>query len=174
LSSELDKEHYLESIKAAFNKKETYRRFPTDNEFRTQFITKNVYNSKVRKYLFDKLENFERKETVDFENYTLEHIMPQNKNVSESWRRDLGENWQIIHDKYLHTIDNLTLTGYNPELSDRPFLEKRNMEGGFADSPIRLNSSLVHLEHWNEDEIVKRANILIDQSLQIWEFPSLP
>ena len=174
LSSEINKDEYFESVKAAFNLKETYRRYPTNNEFRTQFIIKNVYNSKIRKYLFDKLENFERKELVNVENYTLEHIMPQNKNLSQDWKNELGENWIAVQDKYLHTVGNLTLTGYNPELSDKPFLEKRNMEGGFADSPIRLNSTLATLEHWNEEEIVKRANSLADKALEIWKFPDLP
>ena len=121
LSSEINKDEYFESVKAAFNLKETYRRYPTDNEFRTQFIIKNVYNSKIRKYLFDKLENFDRKELVNVENYTLEHIMPQNKNPSQEWKNELGENWIAVHDKYLHTVGNLTLTGYNTELNDKSF-----------------------------------------------------
>lgn len=174
LASELNKDKYLDSVKAAFNLKESYRRFPTDSEFRTQFIIKNVYNSKIRKYLFYKLENFRRKELVNVENYTLEHIMPQNKNLLAEWKNDLGENWMGIQDKYLHTVGNLTLTGYNPELSDKPFLEKRNMEGGFADSPIRLNESLASLEHWNEKEILNRANSLGDKAMEIWKFPNLP
>jgi len=173
LASEINKDEYLESVEAAFNKKETYRKFPSDIEFRTQFIIKNVYNSKIRKYLFDKLENFERKELVNVENYTLEHIMPQNKNLAKEWKNDLGGNWMVVQDKYLHTVGNLTLTGYNPELSDKPFLEKRNMEGGFADSPIRLNGSLANLEHWNEEEILKRANTLADKACEIWKYPKL-
>ena len=175
LASEIDKDAYLESIKAAFNLKESYRRFPNDSEFRAQLIIKNVYNTtRIRKYLLDKLENYERKEPVNVENYTLEHIMPQNKNLSPEWRNELGENWSDIHEKYLHTVGNLTLTGYNSELSDNPFLEKRNMEGGFADSPIRLNADLAILEHWNEDEIVKRANSITDKAIEIWKYPELP
>jgi len=175
LASEIEKEKYLESIKAAFSLKDSYRRFPTDKEFRTQFTIKNVYNTtRIRKHLLDKLENHERKERVNVEDYTLEHIMPQNKNLSQEWKNDLGENWMEIHEKYLHTTGNLTLTGYNSELSDKPFLEKRDMEGGFADSPIRLNGDLAKLEHWNEDEIIKRANTLSDKAIQIWKYPQLP
>lgn len=175
LASEIEKDKYLESIKAAFSLKDSYRRFPTDKEFRTQFIVKNVYNTtRIRKHLLDKLENHERKERVNVEDYTLEHIMPQNKNLSEEWKNDLGENWAEIHEKHLHTAGNLTLTGYNSELSDKPFLEKRNMEGGFADSPIRLNAELAKLEHWNEDEIIKRGNTLSNKAIQIWKYPQLP
>ena len=174
LASEIEKEKYLESIKAAFSLKDNYRRFPTDKEFKNQFVTKNVYNTtRIRKHLLDKLENHERKERVNVEDYTLEHIMPQNKNLSQEWKNDLGVNWNEIHEKYLHTVGNLTLTGYNSELSDKSFLEKRNMEGGFADSPIRLNADLAKLDTWNENEIINRANILSDKSIQIWKYPQL-
>jgi|CXWL01.1.fsa_nt_gi uncharacterized protein with ParB-like and HNH nuclease domain len=174
LASEINHDDYLESIKAAFNLKETYRQFPNDVEFRQQFIIKQVYNLKIIKYLLSKLENYERKEHVNVEDYTIEHIMPQNKNLSQEWRNELGENWIDIHDKYLHTLGNLTFTGYNSELSDKSFLEKRNMKGGFADSPIRLNSTLSSLEHWNKEEILKRANSIIDKAIEIWKFPKLP
>lgn len=124
-------------------------------------------------YLLRKLENFHRKEIVDIEAYTIEHIMPQKKNLSQEWRQDLGANWEEVHKTYLHTLGNLTLTRYNSELSDKPFKEKRDMEGGFADSPLRLNKGLGKLESWNKDEIIKRAQILAEQALQVWEYPKL-
>ena len=174
LASEIHRDSYLESIKAAFNLKETYRQFPIDTEFREQFIIKQAYNLKIIKYLLGKLENHERKERVNVDDYTIEHIMPQNKDLSQGWRNELGDNWIETHDKYLHTIGNLTLTGYNSELSDKEFLEKQNIEGGFAESPIRLNSSLATLEHWNKEEILKRANSIIDKASDVWKFPYLP
>ena len=168
------KDNYLESIRAIFMLKDSYRRFPTDSEFHERFMTKNVYNFRTRLYLFRKLENFNRKELVNVNEYTLEHIMPQNEKVSQEWRDELGENWQEIHDKYLHRIGNLTLTGYNSELSAKSFKEKQTMHGGFKDSPIRLNSELAILTHWNEDEIRKRSKYLADKSLEIWKYPDLP
>jgi len=104
---------------------------------------------------------------------TIEHIMPQNPNLSPEWRRDLGPNWEEVHKTCLHTLGNLTLTRYNSELSDRPFREKRDMEGGFADSPLRLNKGLAKLETWNEQEIAKRAEALANQALEVWEYPRL-
>lgn len=84
----------------------------------------------------------------------------------------MGEDWKEIQAKYLHTIGNLTLTGYNPELSDRPFIEKRDKkDGGFADSPLRLNRGLQHLKQWNEIEINKRAELLADMAVKVWSFP---
>ncbi|GAA6806168.1 hypothetical protein BTM505_12050 [Helicobacter pylori] len=97
--------------------------------------------------------------------------MPQT--LTEEWERDLGENFQAIHDKYLHTIGNLTKTGYNPEYRNRSFQEKRDMEKGFKQSPLRLNQSLKDLESFGEEEIKKRANDLADLALKIWTYPKL-
>jgi hypothetical protein len=104
--------------------------------------------------LLRSLENHDRKEAVSVDDYTVEHIMPQNPNLSAAWQSELGPHWQEVQAKYLHTIGNLTLTGYNSELSDLPFEQKRTMPGGFADSPIRLNRSLAALQHWSEKETV--------------------
>lgn len=173
LHKEIMPNNYLESFKAALLVKDSYRRFPKDEEFKDQLLTRDVYNFMNRYYLLRKLENYDRKEFVNIENYTIEHIMPQNENLSYKWKQELGENWNEVHDKYLHTIGNLTLTGYNPELSDRPFQEKRDMKGGFKDSPIRLNNYLAKLDNWNEGEIKKRAEILSDLAVKIWDYPSL-
>ncbi len=97
--------------------------------------------------------------------------MPQE--LTEEWERDLGENFKEIHDKYLHTIGNLTLTGYNTEYSNKSFQEKRGMEKGFEDSPLRLNQSLRNLKSFGEEEIKKRANDLADLALKIWTYPNL-
>lgn len=173
LSKEIDKTNYLESVRAAFLLKDSYKRFPTDEEFKRELMIKDVYNFRNRNYLLRKLENYNRKEIIDIEAYTMEHIMPQNPNLSPEWRRDLGPNWEEVHKTYLHTLGNLTLTRYNSELSDRSFKEKRDMEGGFADSPLRLNRELAKLETWNEEEILKRAQFLADLALKVWEYPHL-
>jgi uncharacterized protein with ParB-like and HNH nuclease domain len=175
LASEIDKSDYLRSARAAFLLKDSYKRFPDDEEFRREFVVKDFYNFRSRNYLLRKLENHDRKEKVEVESFTIEHVMPQNENLSAEWRQELGPEWEHVHSKYLHTIGNLTLTGYNPELSDRPFCEKRDMkDGGFADSPLRLNRGLARLEHWNEGELVKRAEALADLAVKVWAAPSLP
>ncbi len=97
--------------------------------------------------------------------------MPQTLNLE--WERDLGENFQAIHEKYLNTIGNLTLTGYNEKYSNNSFQEKRDMEKGFKQSPLRLNQSLKDLEVFGEKEIEKRANDLADWALKIWTYPNL-
>jgi len=164
-SKEVNKEKYLESVQAVFALKDSYRRFPNNEEFMRELKVKDIYNFRNRNYLLRKLENHKRKEIVDIESYTIEHIMPQNENLSSEWRKDLGENWEEVQKTYLHTLGNLTLTRYNSELSDKPFKEKRNMDGGFADSPLRLNRGLGQLEVWNEQEIVNRGQKLAEQAI---------
>jgi len=171
LAREVDKTNYLESFRLALYNKKTYRRFPSNDEFSQEFVVKDIYNLRLRNYILSKMENYNRKERVDVEEYTIEHIMPQNKNLSETWINELGDDWENIQEKYLHTIGNLTLTGYNSELSDKFFIQKRDMEGGFADSPIRLNRGLAKLEHWNEAEIKTRSHSLAELAMKIWEFP---
>ena len=119
------------------------------------------------------LENHNRKELVNVDNYTIEHILPQNPNLSQDWRTMLGEGWKVVQENFLHTIGNLTLTGYNSELSDRPFSQKKTIEGGFNDSPIRLNDYLRKTDVWNEDEILKRSIELAAKASQIWTSPDL-
>jgi uncharacterized protein with ParB-like and HNH nuclease domain/predicted transport protein len=174
LSREIDRNHYLESVELALVRKDAYRRFPNDEEFRRELVVKDIYNFRNRVYLLRKLENFKRtRELVDPENYTIEHILPQNPKLSAEWQANLGENWKEIQAKYLHTIGNLTLTGYNSEYSDRPFQQKRDMEGGFKVSPLLLNQSLAQLNQWTETAIQNRAAELASWAVQIWVCPQV-
>lgn len=171
-TKKINKDQYLESIKAHFLSLETTKgKFPKDSEFKNLFITIDFYNLKEKKYFFERLENFNTKEPVNTKECTIEHIMPQT--LTPEWQRDLGENFQAIHDKYLHTIGNLTLTGYNQEYSNNSFQEKRDMEKGFKQSPLKLNQSSKDLESFGEKKIEKRANDLADLALKIWTYPKL-
>lgn len=170
----LKKDRYVESLRAAFLLLPSYRRFPADDEFLRQIKVRNLYSFNRRSYWLRRFENHGRKERVQVQDYTIEHIMPQNEDVRDEWKRDLGENdWKRVHTQYLHTLGNLTLTGYNSEYSDRPFLEKRDMEGGFRHSPLKLNQGLGACESWNEDTIVKRAERLALIAAGIWNPPLL-
>ncbi|GAA8256770.1 DUF262 and DUF1524 domain-containing protein [Helicobacter pylori] len=171
VTKKINKDQYLESIKAHFGYLTEKQRFPNNDEFKKLFITIDFYNFKRKKYFFERLESFERNERVYTHEYTIEHIMPQT--LTEEWERDLGENFQAIHEKYLHTIGNLTLTGYNEKYSNKSFQEKRDMEKGFKQSPLKLNQSLKDSESFGEKEIEKRANDLADWALKIWTYPKL-
>ncbi|WP_031249367.1 DUF262 and DUF1524 domain-containing protein [Helicobacter pylori] len=167
----IQKDEYFKSLKVHFGYLTEKQRFPNNDEFKDRFITIDFYKFKKNKYFFERLENFDRKEPINTKGLTIEHIMPQT--LTEEWERDLGENFQEIHDKYLHTIGNLALTGYNSEYSNKSFQEKQGMEKGFKDSPLRLNQSLRDLESFGEEEIKKRANDLADLALKIWTYPNL-
>ncbi|GHS57822.1 hypothetical protein JP0130_12420 [Helicobacter pylori] len=167
----IQKDEYFKSLKAHFGYLTEKQRFPNNDEFKNLFIKIDFYNFQKKKYFFERLENFGTKEPVNTQECTIEHIMPQE--LTEEWKRDLGENFQEIHDKYLHTIGNLTLTGYNQDYSNRSFQEKQGMEKGFKDSPLRLNQGLRDLKSFGEEEIKKRANDLADLALKIWTYPKL-
>ncbi|MGL2386485.1 GmrSD restriction endonuclease domain-containing protein [Helicobacter pylori] len=173
-TKKINKDQYLESIEAHFlSLEKTTGKFPKDSEFRDSLITIDFYRLKKikNKYFLERLENFDTKEPVDTQKCNTEHIMPQTLNPE--WEKDLGENFKAIHEKYLHTIGNLTLTGYNSEYRNNSFREKRDMENGFKQSPLRLNQSLKDLESFGEKEIEKRANDLADWALKIWTYPKL-
>ena len=164
---------YLNSVKAFFVMQDTYKEFPDNDKFKGAFVSRDIYNMRARNYILSRLENFENKGQSIIENYTIEHIMPQNKNLSAEWRTDLGADWQEIQKKYLHTIGNLTLTAYNSEMSDKSFIEKMNMPGGFKESSLRLNRYVVLQKEWNEKHIQERANELAKKAESIWPYPSL-
>ena len=162
----IDKNKYVHSLKITLSRMTGRQLFPLDNDFQRGFQPRNMYDLDTCNYLLEKLENHERKETVSAKDFTIEHIMPQT--LSDEWQEELGENWIYLHERYLHTIGNLTLTGYNPELSNASFKEKQEITGGFRDSPLRLNASLRKSERWDENAIVKRAEILAEKACKIW------
>lgn len=169
----VDKEDYVNSVIKAFVFKSSYKRFPSDYEVREKLQTKDIYHFRLRKYLLEALENYYHKEPIDLNtaNYTIEHIMPQNIEHNLSWQQMLGENWQEVHSLYLHTLGNLTITGYNAEMSNKSFGEKVNGESGFKHSHLKLNESIVQCDVWNKKAIQRRTNILTDIILKIWKYP---
>lgn len=165
----VDKEDYVNSIIKAFVFKSSYKRFPSDYEVREKLQIKDIYHFRLRKYLLEALENYYHKEPIDLNtaNYTIEHIMPQNIEHNLSWQQMLGEDWQEVHSLYLHTLGNLTITGYNAEMSNKSFGEKVNGESGFKHSHLKLNESIAQCDVWNKKAIQRRTNILTDIILKI-------
>jgi predicted transport protein len=173
-SKALKKDRYLESIKAHALLMPSYRGFPIDEEFRRELQTRDLYKFPRRSYWLRRLENYGRKERVPVDEYTIEHILPQNEKLSSVWRLALGPEWKRVQETWVHTLGNLTLTGYNSEYSDHSFEEKRDMTGGFRESPLRLNKGLGELEVWNEDTIKGRASRLSEVAVKVWPLPNLP
>ena len=172
-SKGLKKDHYLESIQAHLMLLPSYRRFPGDDEFRRDLHTRDLYNFRSRSYWLRRLENHGRRERVAVDEYTIEHILPQNENLPAAWKAELGPEWERVQQTWLHTLGNLTLTGYNSEYGDRPFAQKRDMEKGFKASPLQLNAGLGQLDRWDEDAIRARAGRLADVATDVWAAPQL-
>jgi len=180
LGKSIAKSSYLESFQAAFLIMPSYRRFPPDEEFVRELKQRDLYSFPRRSYWLRRLENHNRKERVVVEDYTIEHIMPQNEMLSAQWRTELGDDWRRVHQTLLHTLGNLTLTGYNSEYRDYPFAYKRDKATdklgnliGLAQSPLKLNQGLGQVEVWNEDAIVARANRLAREACNVWPIPEL-
>ncbi|MCD2511582.1 GmrSD restriction endonuclease domain-containing protein [Comamonas endophytica] len=180
MSRTLKKDRYLESVQAAFLLLPSYRRFPGDDEFQREVKVRDLYNFRSRSYWLRRFENHGRKERVMVEDYTIEHILPQNDALSKEWQTELGTDWQRVQKDWLHTLGNLTLTGYNSEYSDRPFAYKRDQvtdkDGnpvGFAHSPLKLNFGLGKVNTWDEAAIKTRADRLAVDATKIWAAPQL-
>lgn len=151
--------------------------FPSDSEFLQSLHDQSIYRTqkKNKEYLFERLEN---EDSVEYVNVVelmekgdliIEHIMPQT--LTQQWKASLGENWQEIKDNRLHTLANLTLTGYNSNYSNKTFVEKRDCEKGFNKSGLRLNKMLCNLDKWTEKEMEDRYKSLSEEALKIWSFP---
>lgn len=180
LSRSLKKDRYFESVKAAFLLMPSYRRFPSDDDFQRAIKQRDLYNFRSRSYWLRRLENHGRKERVVVENYTIEHILPQNEALSPEWQAELGPEWQRVQQTWLHTLGNLTLTGYNSEYSDYPFAYKRdqvaNADGkkiGFKFSALNINDGLGEVAQWNEAAIKARAERLAKEATKVWAAPAL-
>jgi len=180
LARTLKKDRYLESVRAALLLLPSYRRFPGDEEFQRELKQRDLYNFRSRSYWLRRLENHRRKERIVVEDYTIEHILPQNEVLSSAWQAELGPDWQQTQQKYLHTLGNLTLTGYNSEYSDYPFAYKRdqviNADGkkiGFKYSALNINEGLGEVEKWDQAAIQTRTERLAREAAKVWAAPQL-
>lgn len=181
LSRSLKKDRYVESVQAAFLTMPSYRRFPSDEEFQRDIKVRDLYNFRSRSYWLRRLENYGRKERVMVEDYTIEHILPQNEALSAAWQAELGADWQRVQQDWLHTLGNLTLTGYNSEYKDHAFAYKRDLVTdkhgnpvGFSCSPLKLNLGLSQVAKWDEAAIKARADRLASEAMEVWSTPQLP
>ena len=157
-----NKENYYDAIVSFLLQLRSKDAIPLDDEFGLALKEKNLYRKNALcKYLLIAIEN-QGKEKVNTEDLSIEHIMPQNKNLSKNWQLMLGDNWIYVHDKYLHTLGNLTLTGYNSELGDKSFDEKKEMLKN-PENPTHialLYSDVLNQKVWNEESINNRAQRL--------------
>ena len=178
LYEKMDREDYLISLQKWLLQRPGSQRFPKNKEVIESLKLKDVYNikSKNRTYLLERLENFENKEPVIIDgntDITIEHIFPQNPDPK--WKIDLGtDDYNLVKETYLNTIGNLTLSGNNGKLGNKPFLYKRDLEkAGYKDSRLWLNKYLSILDKWDKTEIERRFDLLAERFLKIWKIPTL-
>lgn len=152
-------------------------RFPEDNEFLYALNTRDFYHIQNRKfYLYDRLENGSSRERLavveglESGNFSVEHVMPQT--LSAQWKQALGEDWERIHEEWLHKMANLTLTAYNSDYSNRLFDQKRDMKDGFAESGFRMNQWIAQQEVWGEAQMKEREELLEKQFVALWPYPT--
>jgi uncharacterized protein with ParB-like and HNH nuclease domain len=163
-------ENYLEILKYIILQKTVSQRFPTDEEFQNSLIYKEIYKlqSKNKIFLLESIENFSTLCPVNIKDLSIEHIMPQK--LTKKWKDMLGENWENIHKKYLHTLGNLSLTASNAQLSNKTLEEKQAID--YQESKLALNFNLDQVNEWNEKSILERAKHLSQIALRIWEYPT--
>ena len=168
LAHRIDPSCPLESLAVGLARQSDAYRFPDDTEFFQALTDRDVYGKRVCFELLDRLENDGSKEPTDTINYSIEHIMPQNEDMSSEWREMLGADWADIQRQWLHRLGNLTLTGYNSKYSDRPFAEKRTISGGFEESSVWLNKYVREQAHWTLAQMKARGELLARRALSIW------
>jgi uncharacterized protein with ParB-like and HNH nuclease domain len=156
-------------LSASLAKEDKNRRWPTDLEFADRWVHSGVYGSRVCQVILECLEeSYGHHELVSFEKSSIEHVMPQT--LTPAWHEMLGSSAANAHAEWLHTIGNLTLTGYNPELSNRSYGEKRTF---FTGSHFELNRHFGGYENWTVQEIETRAKALLNIGLQLWPRPEI-
>ncbi|MCD7946358.1 MAG: HNH endonuclease family protein [Clostridiales bacterium] len=169
---------YVNKMIYTLRSKKESGRFPDDREFTQALATKQVYQmrGKYKAYLFERFENYGTVETKDvythLDNnvYSIEHIMPQH--LTPAWTEALGPNYAEIHATWLHRLANLTLTGYNPSLSNNSFSEKRDAkEGGYRASGLKMNQKIARKDSWGLPELEERSAEMTERAKTIWAYP---
>ncbi len=146
------------------------RGYPKDVEFRKNLVEGTLYGSGDRqaklRFILERIERrLADKEPPELGNTSVEHVMPQT--LTDTWRSDLGEEWESTHALWLHTLGNLTLTGYNSELSNDDFRTKRSR---LISGTLHLNKTFEGFASWSASEIKSRAELMADRVLAIWPY----
>ena len=163
-----NKQHYYDSIVSFFQQLTSKDALPDDDSFILALKQNNLYRKNALcKYLLVSIEN-EGKEQLVTTNLTIEHVLPQTKNLSTAWQQMLGENWQADRDRYLHTLGNLTLTGYNSELGDKPFAEKKELLSEVHTKVVKLYETIKCCDEWNAATIEARAEVLSKKVAELY------
>ena len=147
-----------------------WRGWPNDDAFIRGLAGRRLYVpsrlARVRLVLDTLERKLAGKEVADLSSkkITVEHIMPQK--LTSEWRNALGPDADEIHSRWLHTLGNLTLTGYNSELGVMSFSDKK--KEFLTESKFSLNSSLKDVDEWNAETIEQRGRNLAELAAKLW------
>ena len=148
--------------------------WPSDDQFRDGILKFRLYNparlARTR-LILDSLElSFDSKEPPDLDNPIIwvEHVMPQT--LTQDWMEALGPDSQTVYESWLDTVGNLTLTGYNPELSNKIFSAKKSLLESSSNFQLTKHAEdgVLRYDAWHEDTIRQRGLRLAQRALKIW------
>lgn len=166
--SELEKdEPFLNKLQIVLQN--TTYQYPNDEDFRESLKEVQLYKgnrSQKAKLILESIEeSFGHKEQIDLKNLEIEHIMPQS--LTNWWKDHLGKDVEDIHELMIHSLGNLTLTAYNPELSNHDFFRKKEE---LTKSKLDLNKYFEKQDSWTKEDIEKRTEYLVEKVLEIWSY----
>ena len=164
----IDLNNTIESLKVEFARLRDNSHFPSDNQFKRGLQENDLYGLRACKHILDRLENAGHREPSPVGEYSIEHIMPRKIEDDSGWSKMLGADWEVVYETWLHRLGNLTLTAYNSRYSNSSFETKKNIEGGFNQSAVRLNAYVKAKNRWTAEEIKTRCQMLAERGLEIW------
>ena len=168
MAFEIDPNDSFDSLLVAFATLPHSYSFPSNDEFDRALRDNNMFYYRICRHVLDGLENYGQREKSPTHEYSIEHIMPQSIKGSKEWQSMLGEDWETVHETWLHKLGNLTLTAYNSRLSNSPFEVKKTTDGGFDSSAVRLNQFVRSQDKWTEKQIAERSAELCRRAIEIW------
>lgn len=114
--------------------------------------------------------------------WTIEHIFPQGKNIPDEWVKMVADGDMSkaieVQEKQVHTLGNLTITGYNSKLSNMPFVTKRDRKDVYGANVgyrngLNLNDELVNTDTWTSEQIQERTDKLVGLTLKAFDFDEI-
>jgi uncharacterized protein with ParB-like and HNH nuclease domain len=179
-SKEYPDTSYIDILKFVILDKMHSQRLPTDKELDASIANNQFYSQKkvFVNFVLTSVEDMNQSKEAFYlkqmansqSNLSIEHVMPQTLN--KDWMKELGPDAAEIHSQYLHTLPNLTLTGYNSKYSNRSFSDKKTIENGFSDSPLLLNEFIKNYDRWDETTLKERTVWWEKKLKVIWPFPT--
>ena len=163
----------FETFKVALSREKGRYAFPSDEDFFAGIQERDLFHLRSCRHILDTLENHDQSEHSPLGEYSIEHIMPQAVSEVEKWKIMLGVDWEEVHRTWLHRLGNLTLVGYerNISMSNLPFEDKKRHPKGFETTAVRLNYYVRKQPEWTAKQMQERGAELAGRAVKIWPYP---